>query len=70
MRFDNQYPTIIAERDGVAFKLYLNAFEASTELDLSVLDIWDSIKDSKVVNSVTFLHKPLENKIHLIKASA
>jgi len=63
MRMDNLYPTIIGYKDDVAFALYKNAHEVAGYLNVSVLDVWDSIKDSKLLNGVTLIHKPFDGCI-------
>jgi hypothetical protein len=63
MREDNLYPTVVAERSGISIGMYRNAKEASESLNVSVLEVWDSIKDSKEVNGVRFIHRPWNGRL-------
>ena len=63
MRKSNLFPTIIAERNGIAFELYRNAHEASVDLNIPILTIWDSIKDVKEIDGLMFLHRPYNGKL-------
>jgi hypothetical protein len=63
MRTSNSYVTLICLRDNEPFALFTNTHCAAQELGLSVLDIWDSIKDSKNIGNFTFKHKPFNGVI-------
>jgi hypothetical protein len=63
MRVNNSYITLICLKDNKPYALFTNAHKAAQELDLDVLEIWDSVKDSKSIKGFTFKHKPFSGTI-------
>jgi hypothetical protein len=57
MRKGNQYPSLYSMVNNEPKELYRNAHEASVATGISVLDIWDSVKNNIPVNGISFHHR-------------
>jgi hypothetical protein len=56
-RVSNQYPSLIGYFLGKPQSLFLNVHDAKSKTGIEVLDVWDSVKDSRAVNGWQFFHR-------------
>lgn len=64
MRENNQYPTLVIELGNTPMALARNVNEALALTGVSAMEIWDSVKNSKLVdNKWRFKHLPWDGRI-------